>query len=399
MTRELLVAGGGIAGLAAAVAASRAGWGVRLFEQADAFGEVGAGVQLGPNATSVLRTWGLLDTVARHACEPQRLLARDAHSGRTLGTLPVAARMASRYGAPYLTLHRADLHRVLLRAAQDAGARLHTGSRLLSAAESGDVVRVRSAGGTEVEGDALAVADGLWSVLRRQLLGSPEPVATGHVAWRALVPAQALPPAHRSLDVTAWLGPHLHVVSYPVRGGELVNLVCVVAGRADGDPAAWDHALPAAALHQALGVVCNPLQALVEAAPSWGLWMLHDRAPVASAGEMARGRIALLGDAAHPMRPYLAQGAAMALEDAHALGRTLAMADDAGLEVPLALARYALQRWERCARVQRRSVRNGRVFHATGAVRVARDASLRWLGPQLMDQPWLYRPAVLPDPG
>jgi salicylate hydroxylase len=166
--------------------------------------------------------------------------------------------------------------------------------------------------------------------------------------------------------------------------------VCVVQGTQAGDPRAWDHAASQAQLASALGPVCNAVRERVAAMPQWRLWVLHARAPVASAQEMARGRIALLGDAAHPMRPYLAQGAGMAIEDARELQRVLAVADDRVIDVPTALRRYALNRWQRVARVQEKSRRNGVVFHATGPVRVARNAAMRAMGARLMDQPWLY---------
>jgi salicylate hydroxylase len=223
------------------------------------------------------------------------------------------------------------------------------------------------------------------------LLADGKPLPTGHLAFRGLVPTTGLPAWLREPEVTAWLGPKLHVVAYPVRRGELLNVVAFVEGQAQGDAADWDQAATAAQLSAATGATCAPLQELLQCVGTWRLWMLHTRPVVAGAHQMAAGRVALLGDAAHPMKPYLAQGAAMAIEDAQELSRMLAMADEARIEVPLALSRYALNRWQRCARVQARSERNGRVFHATGFVRAARDASLRLLGPALMDQPWLYR--------
>jgi salicylate hydroxylase len=215
---------------------------------------------------------------------------------------------------------------------------------------------------------------------------------TGHLAYRALVPQHALPKALRTRHVTAWLGPRLHVVQYPVRRGELQNLVVIVQGPAPNDLENWDHAANGADLETALKGTCTALQqvvrGVVQAGGGWRLWPLCDRPPVRGPNEMAQGVVALLGDAAHPMRPYLAQGAGMAIEDAAELQRALAMHD---LDVPLRLRRYALNRWQRNARVQARSTRNGRIFHATGPVRWARDASLRLLGERLLDVPWLYR--------
>lgn len=393
MSRGLLIAGGGIGGLAAALAAARAGWQVEVLEQAAAFSEVGAGVQLGPNATRVLQAMGVLDAVNEAACAPQRLLARDAragHEGRILGSLPLGADAISRYGAPYLTVHRADLHTALCQAVVHASVSLQAGRRLGCVREQVDGVQVQSDDGVAWGGDALVGADGLWSVVRPALVADGPPLASDHVAYRALIPMDRVAPAWRVHEVTAWLGPRLHAVTYPVRAGALLNLVVVVEQAVEGAAGGWDLPGTGERLREAMGAVCTPLQALVEAAPSWGLWVLHDRTPVARAGEMVRGRIALLGDAAHPMRPYLAQGAAMALEDAHALGLCLGAVSDRILDVEAALQRYALTRWQRVARVQRRARRNGEIFHATGPVRLARDWVMRTAGAQVMDLPWLY---------
>jgi salicylate hydroxylase len=180
-------------------------------------------------------------------------------------------------------------------------------------------------------------------------------------------------------------------VTYPVRGGEWLNVVAIVQGAVPAHPEGWDQFAVAADLQRALGETCAALQDLVQAAPDWLLWVLHERPPLKGAQAMSHGRVALLGDAAHPMRPYLAQGAGMAIEDAQELGRCLGMARERIADPATALRRYALNRWERCARVQRQAERNGRIFHATGPVQWGRDLSLRLLGERLLDQPWLYR--------
>ncbi len=391
MTGELLVAGGGIGGLAAALAARRAGWEARLFEQAAEFSEVGAGLQLGPNATRILREWDLLQgDLAQQAVAPPRLRVRDGADGSELGALELGEAFARRYGAPYLTLHRADLQGALLQAVQAAGARLHAGCRVLAVQQDAACVGVRTQQAARVEGEALVAADGLWSELRASVCADGPPQATGHLAYRALVRQQDLPAALRSDEVTVWLAPRMHLVSYPLRGGEWLNAVCVVQGTQAGDPRAWDHAASQAQLASALGPVCSAVRERVAAMQDWRLWVLHARVPVASADEMVRGRIALLGDAAHPMRPYLAQGAGMAIEDARELQRVLAIADDRVVDVPTALRRYALNRWQRVAAVQEKSRRNGTVFHATGALRMARNAAMRAMGARLLDQAWLY---------
>lgn len=393
MKKQLLIVGGGIGGMAAALAASRAGWEARLYERAVAFSEVGAGVQLGPNVVRRLQAWGLQRPLQAVAAFPERLQVRSARSGRELGVLPLGAEAVQRYGAAYATIHRADLHDLLRTAVQgreSVQVKLNLG--IVGHTEADGAVLVRTSQGKEVEGDALVGADGLWSATRTRLLGDGPPRVSGHLAYRALVPQAALPPALRTRQVTAWLGPRLHAVQYPVRRGELQNLVVIVQGAAPSDLQGWDHAANAADLERALAGTCSALQDLVRRIPAcgsgWRLWPLSDRAPLRGPQQMAQGLVALLGDAAHPMRPYLAQGAGMAIEDAAQLQHALAMHD---LEVPLRLRRYALNRWQRNARVQARSERNGRIFHATGPVRWGRDAALRLLGPRLLDLPWLYR--------
>ena len=388
MTCELLVAGGGIAGLAAALGARRAGWEARVLEQAPALSEIGAGLQLGPNATRILRAWGVLDDPALRPFAPANLRVRDATTGRELGHLALGPTASARYGAPYLTVHRADLQSALLQATTAAGARLHAGQRVEAARVEGEVVTARTGEGVQIEADALAVADGVWSDLRQQLLGDGPAPATGHVAFRAMLPMASVPVQLRSDDVQAWLGPNMHLVRYPVRAGEALNVVAFVEGAAAGP--GWDHAAPQGRLLSAAKGLCSELRSLLDAVPAWRLWPVHDREPVRGAHEMAKGRCALLGDAAHPMRPYLAQGAGMAIEDARELERVLAVADERVLDVPTALRRYALSRWQRVAEVQRRSRRNGVIFHAAGPVRWARNLALRTQGARLLDQPWLY---------
>jgi len=391
MTRQALIVGGGIGGLAGALACSRAGWQVRLFEQASEFSEVGAGIQMGPNVVRVLHGWDLAEGLASVAAFPERLQVRNAVSGAELGVLRLGAVAVQRYGAPYATIHRADLHQLLLQALQQhIEVRLSLQQTVDSYSETSDAVVLRTSAGLEFEGDALIGADGLWSRIREQLLNDGPPRVTGHLAYRAMLPQHSLPQPMRSQQITAWLGPKLHVVQYPVRRGEWLNVVAIVHGRLQDDLQNWDHRTNAADLRAALAGTCRPLRDLIEAVPQWRLWALCDRAPVRSADEQAQGRVALLGDAAHPMRPYLAQGAGMAIEDASQLGQVLAQAFDRGLDVPTRLRSYAQSRWQRNARVQARSIRNGEIFHLDGPARFGRDAALKLLGERLLDVPWLY---------
>ena len=394
MSGQIIVSGGGIGGLAAALSLGRAGGEVRLFEQAAAFSEVGAGIQLGPNVTRVLHSWGLGKALADVVAIPDKLCVRSALSGTTLAELPLGAAMQTRYGAPYATVHRADLHALLLRAVQQQGqTRVHVNRPLLTFSQTVEAVTVQTPDFPDVEADALVGADGLWSTVREQLLADSAPLATGHLAFRALVSQSDLPEALRSGSVTVWLGPRLHIVQYPVRASAQLNTVAIVHGQLPDGADPWDNAANrdaiATDLSAALAGSCTALMAQVAAMPNWRRWSLFDRPPMVGAHQHAAGRVALLGDSAHPMRPYLAQGAGMAIEDAAALGQV--WGDVAGAsDVPRALQRFAHARWQRNARVQARAVRNGEVFHAAGVVRWGRDAAMKLLGHRLLDMPWLY---------
>jgi salicylate hydroxylase len=389
--KQALIAGGGIGGLAAALAATRAGWDVRLLERASAFSEVGAGIQLGPNVVKVLHGWGLADALQAVAAFPERLQVRSAVSGQLLGELPLGAAMVQRYGAPYLSIHRADLHGLLLQAVQQqVDVKLHLSRPLQSFSQTAQAVTVQADDGPSIEGDALIGADGIWSTVRQELLGDGLPRRTGHLAYRALVRQSDLPELLRSRQITAWLGPRMHVVQYPVRGGEFLNVVAIVHGEVAAEADLWDHSANAADLASATAGCCAALREVMAAIEGWRLWVLHDRAPMQGAHQHAVGRVALLGDAAHPMRPYLAQGAGMAIEDAAELGHALAQALDPALDVPTMLQRYALNRWQRNARVQARALRNGQIFHADGVIRWGRDLAMKAMGERLLDMPWLY---------
>lgn len=394
MQKQLLIAGGGIAGMAAALGATHAGWEVRVFERSPEFSEVGAGVQLGPNVVRRLQAWGLQAALQAVVATPQRLRVLSARTGQELAQAPLGESMVQRYGAAYVTIHRADLHQLLQQAAQErAGVYVHAGQQVQSVTSQDEVVGICTSSHSCVEGDALLLADGVWSQLRAQVLGdASRPRVSGHLAYRALLPMAEVPAQWRQQDVCAWLGPRLHAVHYPVRRGEMLNVVVIVQGPAPEDMTSWDHAANADILQAALAGSAPALLELLACVPAsgrqWRLWPLSDRPPLTGPHGMARGLVALIGDAAHPMRPYLAQGAGMAIEDAAELQRALSMAD---LDASTRLRRYALNRWQRNARVQARSIRNGQIFHATGLVRWGRDTAMRLLGSRLLDVPWLYR--------
>ena len=384
MSEKVLIVGGGIAGLASGLALARAHAEVRIFERAPALTEVGAGVQLGPNVTRILNAWGMLPAIEKVATYPANLHARNAKSGEVLATLPLS-NMTTRYGSPYITIHRADLQNALLEKVQALGIDVQCDSTVHKLPTD-----------LHKTSEAFVIADGVWSNLRQQLLGDGPPRMTDHLAYRALV-AQAELPAHlRTQDVLVWMGPNVHVVQYPVRGGEWLNVVCLTEGKLQGislqDLQDWNLSKTPqdtrVDLQSALKGTCADLQSLVEACSNWRLWPLCDRQPMHSAAQHAQGRVALVGDAAHPMRPYLAQGAGMAIEDAAELAHQwTALADQ---DVGQRFAAFAHARWQRNARVQARAIRNGEIFHAAGPMQWARDVGLRTLGEKLMDMPWLY---------
>ena len=391
MNTRMLVVGGGIGGLAAALACSRSHAEIKLFERASEFTEVGAGIQLGPNVVKVLDEWGLQDALTAVAAFPDRLQVRSALSGRELGVLRLGVDMVQRYGAGYATIHRADLQGLLLAAVRQRKAvQLHLNTEIDRFEQSDAGVTIHTKDGRKARADVLVGADGLWSRVRQGLLVDGGPIPTGQLAYRALVAQSSLPGKLRSGQVTAWLGPRLHVVQYPVRAGEWLNVVAIVPGRQLGNSTSWDRGANAVKLRRSLTGICAPLQDLINAIDSWRLWALNIRMPMQGPHELAQGRVALLGDAAHPMVPFLAQGAGMAIEDAQALGAALGVS---GLDASAALRNYANRRWRRNARVQARSLRNGRIFHATGLVRWGRDTAMKVLGERLLDVPWLYRGA------
>jgi salicylate hydroxylase len=381
---DILIAGGGIGGLAAALALSRQGAPVELFEQAAQWAEVGAGIQIGPNVTRILQGWGLAEPLQQVACFPDALVAREARTGRELGRLPLGQRAQRLYGGPYACIHRADLHRLLLQAAQAQGVPMHLGQRLQTVQAQGVGLEVRTDGGWVRQPHLLVGADGLWSRTRAVLGLASAPRFTGHLAYRGLLPLDtpAAPP-----QITVWMGPKLHIVHYPVQAGRALNVVVIVHGQPHAQVQDWDHAAHAAQLLAALGPVAPPLLHTLQAVPEWRVWALHDRPPLTAPAQMGQGAVALLGDAAHPMRPYLAQGAGMAIEDAQALAQCWSGTGSVAERVQ----RYGAQRWARNAQVQARAIRNGRIFHAQGPLRWGRDLAMGLLGARVMDVPWLYR--------
>jgi salicylate hydroxylase len=385
-SRRILIVGAGIGGLTAALALSRRGFEVEIAERAEELSEVGAGIQISANAGRVLAELGLDSAVAEVATEPAALEVR---SGPTDGLLTSVSRekLRQRYGFPYRVLHRADLQGVLRRAVGDAvGIRLDLAREVTGMTADEGVGQIRSVGPAESHDrsyDIVVGADGVRSSLRR-LIGGPPARPAGRTAWRALIPVEAARDFMRADAVTAWLGPRAHLVCYPVSRGAQVNIVAIVEEETDAP--GWGLPGEPADLIARYAAWSARLRALLAVPTSWKKYSLMT---VDAGGAWAKGRVALLGDAAHAMTPFLAQGAVMAIEDAAVLARSLATIGD----VPAALQAYAKERRQRVMRVAAAAARTGERYHFTGSMAAARDLALRVAGEALVlnEVDWIYR--------
>lgn len=391
----MLIVGGGIGGLALAVALGRANRSATLLERSQFAEEAGAGIQLAPNATRILHRLGVLDAIERVSSRPEALCIFDALSGRKLATLPLGKEAEARYGAPYLTLRRADLHARLLEAAGELEAiTLRCGFDAESIEQTGRTVSVRNRGGERAEGAALVGADGLWSVVRGFVSAGAAPRFAGETAWRALIPHSDLPDPVQPSIVGLWLAPHAHLVHYPVRGGEEINLVLVMDG---GAPiSGWSEPGDRRQLLARFPRWAKNALDLLEAAQDWRGWSLYGMSPLR---RWSNGKLALIGDAAHPVPPHLAQGAALAIEDAATLAACIGADGD---NAAAAFRRYQRLRQRRVGRVQLQSGRLGRLYHLHGLPRLVRNILLqrRSAHSSLRRFDWLYEkklPQVLQD--
>ena len=364
-SRTVIIAGAGIGGLVAALTLVQHGLRVILLEQAQRLEEVGAGIQLSPNASRILMSLGLEPLLRPFIVTPTEVTVMHARTARVLARARLGDAAEKRYGSPYWVIHRGDLQSVLVDlVAGTPDISLRLGTRVEDFASHGNGVTVATAssmGAAEERGLALICADGLWSNLRRRLGHRGEPRFAGYTAWRALVDAGALGPDDAVPRIQLWLGRHAHVVHYPVRGGSLVNVVAII--RDDWREAGWSAPGERSGIlaRYPAGVWPASVRAVLAAAENWRKWALFDRAPLASWG---KGAVTLLGDAAHPMLPYLAQGAATAIEDAAVLARRLS---DTPAEPERALRLYENERYRRTARIQRAARRNGMIYHMGGA--------------------------------
>jgi salicylate hydroxylase len=385
----ILIAGAGIGGLTAALALAQRGIGVKLFDQAEKLEETGAGIQLSPNATRVLIALRLADRLKPAIVEPAVIRLRSGRSGREIATLPLGATTSARYGAPYWVIHRADLQKVLLEAvAAEPRIALTLGAKVDDFTLDAAGVRARvNCGGAarEHRGSALIGADGLWSTIRARLGGSKSPRLSGRTAWRTVAPAEVVEPQYLEPVVNLWLGTGWHLVHYPIRAKAAVNIVWVM--RDTWESTAWTTNVDRTDLSIRSSGLPREAAIFVQGTGDWQKWTLCDRAPSWSWG---KGLVTLIGDAAHPMLPFLAQGAATAIEDAAVLARELARSplDPAG-----GLRRYEQARQTRTARIQRAARRSDFTYHLGEPAASIRDTILRGLGGErlLAQHDWIYQ--------
>ena len=361
-----LIAGGGIGGLAAAMVLARDGQAVTVLEQSPAFGEIGAGIQLGPNIFRMFDHLGLTDAISKVAYFPPGLGMNDVRTGEKVVRVPLGDVARAAYGFPYGVIYRADLHQVFLDACRvQPNVTLRTGAKLESFSQDAASVQARLTGGEVVEGSALIGADGLWSRIREAIVGDGKPRVSGHIAYRAVLKREDVPAHLWNDDVLLWGGEKTHLVHYPLRRGELFNLVAVFHSNKYDE--GWNTFGNTAELTERFADAVPQVRELLGQIETWKMWVLCDREPVKNWSDR---RVTLLGDAAHPMLQYLAQGAGQAIEDAVVLREALRFT---GGDVAPAFQKYQQARYLRTGRVQLTARFYGDIYHASGVQRELRN--------------------------
>ena len=387
---KALIAGAGIGGLTAALALARRGVQVTLLERAAHIDEVGAGIQVSPNASRVLARLGLMEALSAVASKPDCVRIRRGRDAKLLCTLPLGANAVARWGAPSLTVHRADVQRILLEAAlAEPAIEIRAGHELSGFALDGSEVVVGLQHGLmrlHLRGDLLLGADGLHSVVRRKLNVPGAPRYTGQHAWRALIPMADVPKSLQTNETSLWLGPKTHLVHYPLRGGSVLNVVAIVEAGQEQIGNSWSELADPVQLHRAFAGWTAQARTLLQAASDWRRWQLFDRDPTPVWGD---GPVSLLGDAAHPMLPFLAQGASQAIEDSDVLAQHIGAATD----IPAALRAYEAERAPRTGRVQTEARQQAKIYHLSGPAALARDFAMGIMGSTRLLQryDWLYK--------
>jgi 3-hydroxybenzoate 6-monooxygenase len=379
------IVGAGIGGLSTAIALAQEGLHLEVYERTSQIREVGAGVQLGPNAFRAFERLGLQSAIERIAFEPHSIVLLDSPSGTEICRQEFGRPFFDRFGYPYRVGYRADVQRVLLEAVYTYRERivLRLGAEIRAFTQDESSVTLELANGTSVRGSALIGADGLWSAIRESIIRDGPPRTRGHIAYRAVLPVTALAPDLLSDDVQIWVGPKHHLVCYKLRAGTLFNIVAIFQSTRYVE--GWDTAADVLDLEHGFEDACPAVKRLLSHVQTWRMWVLCDRDPTPG---WSAGRATLLGDAAHPTLPYLAQGACMAIEDAVCLARCLG---DQIEDVPAALSRYERTRLPRTGRVQLVSRQMGEINHATGAARESRNRSLAARNPRDYESnAWLF---------
>ena len=362
----LLVAGGGIGGITAAMVLAQDGHRVTVLEQASSFGEIGAGIQLGPNIFKMFDYLGLTEAIDEVAYFPPGLGMNDVRTGEKVVRVPLGDVARATYGFPYGVIYRADLHDVLLATCRaQPHVTLRTGAKVESFEQNADGVTVTLAGGETLRGSALIGADGMWSRIREAVVGDGKPRVSGHIAYRAVLKREDVPEHLWNDDVLLWGGEKTHLVHYPLRRGELFNLVAVFHSNKYDE--GWNTFGDTAELSERFAEACPQVKELLGKIETWKMWVLCDREPVKN---WTDGRVTLLGDAAHPMLQYLAQGAGQAIEDAVVLREALRFTRG---DIEAAFQKYQQARYLRTGRVQLTARLYGDIYHAAGVQRELRN--------------------------
>jgi len=380
----VLVAGGGIGGLAAALALVRQGFRVQVFEQAPELGEIGAGIQLGPNAFHAFDALGIGEKARSRAVYTDYMVMHDAIDEYQVGMIPTGEAFRKRFGNPYAVIHRADVHLSLHEAAIETGrVECLTDTRIVGVAQDAESVTVTDHRGRTFRGVALIGADGVKSVVRQKYVGDPARV-TGHVVYRAVVDRKDFPVDLQWNAASIWVGPNCHLVHYPLRGGEQYNVVVTFHSRQQEEWGVTDGSKEE--VQSYFQDICPRARQLIDLPKSWKRWATADREPI---GQWVFGRATLLGDAAHPTTQYMAQGACMAMEDAVTLGEALRVH---GNDWTQALEHYQRSRVARTARIVLSSREMGRIYHAKGVERLVRNDLWRGRSPERFYDAleWLY---------
>ncbi|MDB5504752.1 MAG: monooxygenase [Tardiphaga sp.] len=395
-SRTIVIAGAGIGGLTAALALAAKGFRIVILEKAERLEEAGAGLQLSPNASRVLIGLGLQTRLAPHVTIPDAVSIMSARSGDEVIRLPLGTNGALRDSAPYWLIHRADLQAALLAQVRQTPAielRLGCGFEDFAVHAAGVTVGQRHGVAREQE-PALALigADGVWSAVRQQMFPDAQPTFAGLIAWRGTVDARQLPKELTPSRVQLWMGPKAHLVAYPMSAGQQINLVAIMPGA--WNRPGWSAPGDAAELrdHFAAARWPGPARSMIGAVGDWRRWALSTMSDGGVWHDAAQGPVALLGDAAHAMLPFAAQGAGMAIEDAAVLAQGLAGSIDDPATIGAGLARYAAMRRARVGRVQRTARQSGQIYHLRGPMALARDLAMTALGPARLQarQDWIY---------